>query len=164
MEEKKKGKEALAKQKQQLSQYRRLLREIRAERARLSQLCSHPEKGAAGLPALSGCAAGELETYRRHIDENLSRCLSLAVSLQQYINDIRDSETRRLFILHYIYGYSWQKVAFAMDGFDESMPRKKHDRYLQAHPHFAIPPDPRAGERIDDIDAVFRREVSGIGL
>ncbi len=164
MEEKKKSKEALAKQKQQLSQYRRLLREIRAERARLSQLCSHPEKGAAGLPALSGCAAGELETYRRHIDENLSRCLSLAVSLQQYINDIRDSETRRLFILHYIYGYSWQKVAFAMDGFDESMPRKKHDRYLQAHPHFAIPPDPRAGERIDDIDAVFRREVSGIGL
>ncbi|MBQ8350474.1 MAG: hypothetical protein IJY20_00315 [Clostridia bacterium] len=156
---------SLEEQRQRLSQYKRLLREIKDDRARLAQLSARLLRGAAaGLPELFGFTSEDLEEYQRHIDENLGRCIALAAGLQQYINDIADSETRRLFIYRYVYGYSWQKVAFAMGWYDESVPRKKHNRYLEAHPQFAIPPaHPALEDRLPDIDAALRREALEIG-
>jgi hypothetical protein len=152
-------------QKQKLSQYKRLLREIKEERARLAQLSARLLRGAAaGLPDLFGYTSEDLDALRRHIDENLERCLSLAAGLQQYINGIADSETRRLFILRYVYGYSWQKVAFAMDWYDESVPRKKHDRYLAAHGERSIPAVAGAtADSLADIDVALRREALETG-
>lgn len=144
-------------QKKRLSQYKRLLKEIKADRLRLAQLSARLVRAAeAGLPDLFGLTPAELENYRARIDENVERCVSLAAGLQQYINAIEDSEVRRLFILRYIYCYSWQRVAFAMGWYDESVPRKKHDRYLAAHPE----PVGLPGEvALPELDEALRREA-----
>jgi len=130
-----------------LRQYRLISKEILADRARLSQLSAlygsdlvHARSDAdrvqdnpAGLP-LGMPPSDELDRYRARIRENYDRCARLLGDMQEYINSIDDSETRRIFTLHYINGWSWQKVAFGVNGYDESYPRKKHDRYLKAHP------------------------------
>ncbi len=117
--------------KRSLSQYRRLLAEIREDRLRLAQLAGRLlRENPAGLPERVG-ELDALKGYRERVEENLSRCTALVEELQSFINEIEDSELRRLFTLRYINGYTWQKVAFLMGGYDESAPRKKHDRYLK---------------------------------
>lgn len=117
--------------KKSLSQYRRLLAEIRADRLRLAQLAGRLlRQNPAGLPEHTDDLQA-LGGYRLRVEENLSRCTALVEELQSFINGIGDSELRRLFTLRYINGYTWQKVAFEMGGYDESAPRKKHDRYLR---------------------------------
>ncbi len=162
MKEKTEKAACVQKTREQLSQYKRLVREIRDDRLRLAQLHAQLERegSGAGLPDLFGFTSEDLAAYRRYIDENLARCLTLVVTLQGYMNNIEDSETRRLFIWRYIYGYSWQRVAFAMGWHDESLPRKKHDRYLARHSLPLTPQaDPRAVTQIPDIDAALRREA-----
>jgi hypothetical protein len=68
------------------------------------------------------------------IEENYTRCARLLGDMQEYINSIDDSETRRIFTMHYIKGWTWQKIAFNINSYDESYPRKKHERYLKKHP------------------------------
>ncbi len=63
----------------------------------------------------------------------MARCVALVEELQDFINSIEDSDTRRVFTMRYINGFSWQKIAFQLGGYDESWPRKKHDRYLASH-------------------------------
>lgn len=166
MEKDRKKVPSLAEQRQRLSQYKRLLREIKEDRERLTRLSARLLRCApAGLPEHAGYTSEELEGYRKYIDENLDRCVMLVAALQQYINGIADSETRRLFIFRYVYGYSWQKVAFAMGWYDESLPRKKHNRYLLAHPEMLIPSSPAALEdKLSDMDEALRREVVEIGI
>lgn len=148
-----------------LSQYKRLLREIKTDRQRLRQLTDRLARGVAtGLPEFCVFTAEEVEGYRRQIDENQTRCLLLAATLQQYINAIADSETRSLFIWRYIYGYSWQRVAFAMGEYDESKPRKRHNRYLEAHPIMVVKTaDSQLAARLRGTDEALRREVIEIG-
>ena len=153
-----------------LSQYKRLVREIRDDRLRLAQLSGQllrAGRGAsrvAGLPDLFGFTNEDLDGYRRYIHENVERCLALVAGLQQYINGIADSEIRRLFIWRYVYGYSWQKVAYAMGWYDESLPRKKHNRYLEAHidePFFAEAAS--CPEKIARMDDALRHEALAKG-
>ena len=131
-------------------QYRIISKEILSDRARLAQLsalygsdmmrahgggdaCELVPDNPAGLP-LGMPPIDELSRYFELIEDNYRRCAQLLGDMQEYINSIEDSETRRIFTLHYINGWSWQKVAFGVNGYDESYPRKKHDRYLKTHP------------------------------
>lgn len=164
MPKKRETKNSLAAQKRRLSQYKRLLRSIKTDRTRLDGLVALMRRSKeTGLAALWGMNDEMVEDYRRYIENNVAQSLTLAAELQQYIRTIKDREIRHLFILHYIYGYSWQKVAFMMGWFDESVPRKRHDRYLTEHPAFAMPAAPGAEECLDDIDGALRREVCGNG-
>ncbi len=52
------------------------------------------------------------------------------VHLELHYSLIEDSEIRRIFTLYYIKGYAWRRVARELGYADESVPRKKHDRYL----------------------------------
>lgn len=125
---------ALAERRRQLSQYRCLLREISEDKLRLAQLARRLlRQSPAGIPTKENGAL-QTEGYRARIQHNLDRCLSLVEELQAYINDIDDSEIRRIFTLRYINAYSWQRIAFAIGGSDESYARKKHDRYIEKHP------------------------------
>lgn len=164
MTKKREAKNVLAAQKRHLSQYKRLLRTIQTDRTRLSALAARIRRSKeTGLADLWGLSDEIVEDYRRYIEKNVAQSLTLAAELQQYIHEIEDREMRHLFILHYIYGYSWQKVAFMMGWFDESVPRKKHDRYLTEHPTFAMPAVHGTEEHLDDIDGALRREVCGNG-
>lgn len=125
----------LRERKRRLSQYRRLLREIQADKLRLSQLAGRLlGANPAGLPAAGGHALSDYAAYREKVEANVARCVALVEELQDFINSIEDSDTRRLFTMRYINGFSWQKIAFQLGGYDESWPRKKHDRYLSSHP------------------------------
>ena len=51
--------------------------------------------------------------------------------LNEFINNIADSEIRRIFRYRYIEGWTFQKIAFRMNETDESYPRRKHNKYLK---------------------------------
>lgn len=126
----------VSEKKRKLGQYRRLMREIRHDRLRLARLGGRLTRLQTRLlPVQSeALAIGEaaLAAYRAGIEANMSRCYELMAEIEAYINRIEDSGIRHIFKLYYIDGFSWQKVAFEIGGYDESWPRKKHDRYLAA--------------------------------
>ncbi|MBQ8174657.1 MAG: hypothetical protein IJ009_04565 [Clostridia bacterium] len=118
--------------KRRLSQYKDLLREIDRDRLRLAQLAGRlAHINPAGLPQGVRIAAESLADYRDRIEENVVRCVELTRDIQDFINSIEESELRRVFTMRYINGYTWQKIAFGTGTYDESVPRKKHDRYLK---------------------------------
>ena len=51
--------------------------------------------------------------------------------LNRYICEIPDSEIRQIMSLRYINGLSWHQVANRIGEYDESYPRRKHNRFLQ---------------------------------
>lgn len=51
--------------------------------------------------------------------------------LNEFINNIADSEIRRIFRYRYIEGWTFKKIAFRMNETDESYPRRKHNKYLK---------------------------------
>lgn len=129
-----------------LRQYRIIAKEIIDDRRRLSQLSQlYSPSFLKDLPSVdfsdnpAGLPLGikpidELRRYHSLIEENYTRCARLLGDMQEYINSIDDSETRRIFTMHYIKGWTWQKIAFNINSYDESYPRKKHERYLKKHP------------------------------
>lgn len=118
--------------KRRLSQYKDLLREIERDRLRLAQLAGRlAHLNPAGLPPGVRLTAESLADYRNRIEENVVRCVELTRDIQDFINAIDESELRTVFTMRYINGHTWQKIAFATGTYDESVPRKKHDRYLK---------------------------------
>ena len=51
--------------------------------------------------------------------------------LNRYICEIPDSEIRQIMSLRYINGLSWHQVAHRIGEYDESYPRRKHNRFLR---------------------------------
>ena len=51
--------------------------------------------------------------------------------IENFISTISDSQMRMIISLRYINGFSWQQVAFEIGEFDESYPRKKHNKFLK---------------------------------
>ncbi|MBQ8859489.1 MAG: hypothetical protein IJ012_06865 [Clostridia bacterium] len=121
---------SLSEKKKRLSQYQTLLREIQDDRLRLARLAGRlMRQNPAGLPI--GEVEAHFSGYEQRIVENMARCERLAAEIQEFVNGIEDSMTRRVFTLRYLSGYTWQKIAFAVGAYDESVPRKRHDRYLK---------------------------------
>ena len=64
--------------------------------------------------------------YRRK-----AKCEELKLQIEEFINTIPDSRTRRVFSLRYIDGLNWLQIARKIERYDESYPRKViHDKYL----------------------------------
>ncbi len=114
-----------------LAEYRTLSREIRHDRERLAHLSDMLQREREGTPERVLPLREALEFYRRRLVENLHHCMAEMEEVQAFINRMPESELRRIFTLRYLEGYTWQKVARALGGYDESAPRKKHDRYLR---------------------------------
>ena len=111
---------------QQLEDYRSLLREATDERIRLRFLEKDAER-------LGGVTCPQAEAYRNAINENLVRCMEVSSEIQRFINSIEQSTIRRIFTMYYIDGWSWQKIAFAIGSHCESTPRIMHKRYVEKH-------------------------------
>lgn len=61
------------------------------------------------------------------------KCEDLKLEIEEFINTIPDSRTRRVFQYRYIDNLSWQAVARRISRSDESYPRKEiHDKYLNS--------------------------------
>lgn len=60
-----------------------------------------------------------------------SKCEDMKLQIEKFISNIPDSRTRRVFQYRYIDGLTWQQVSRRIGGYEESYPRKIHDRYLE---------------------------------
>lgn len=60
-----------------------------------------------------------------------SRCEDMKLQIEEFINTIPDSKTRRVFQYRYIDNLGWQAIASRIGKAHESYPRKEiHDKYL----------------------------------
>ncbi len=125
-----------------LSQLRYLKREIAMERERIAELRSMAEYGTTkygdGIRGgkksdRTGLYASELAYLTELVAENMQRCICQLLRLQQFINEIENSEMRIIMYERYIKGRSWLSIAFLLGYHDEQVPRRKHDRFIKAH-------------------------------
>lgn len=59
------------------------------------------------------------------------KCEDMKLEIEEFINNISDSRTRRIFQQKYIDNLEWLPIAMRMGKVHESYPRKIHDRYLE---------------------------------
>lgn len=60
-----------------------------------------------------------------------NKCEDMKLQIEEFINTIPDSKTRRVFQYRYIDNLSWQAIAIRIGRIHESYPRKEvHDKYL----------------------------------
>lgn len=74
---------------------------------------------------------GECDHTRDMVKKELRLLKAEYHALNEFINNIADSEIRRIFRYRYIEGWTFQKIAFRMNETDESYPRRKHNKYLK---------------------------------
>lgn len=74
---------------------------------------------------------GECDHTRDMLKKELGLLKAEYRKLNEFINNIADSEIRRIFRYRYIEGWTFQKIAFRMNETDESYPRRKHNKYLK---------------------------------
>ena len=71
------------------------------------------------------------DKLREVLVERKVKCEQLKIKIEDFISNIPDSRTRRVFQYRYIDGLTWQQVSRRIGGYEESYPRKIHDRYLE---------------------------------
>ena len=74
---------------------------------------------------------GECDHTRDMLKKELGLLKAEYHALNEFINNIADSETRRIFRYRYIEGWTFQKIAFKVGNGDESGIRKKHNKFLK---------------------------------
>lgn len=71
-----------------------------------------------------------LNTVKSLLVDRKEKCEDMKIEIEKFISTIPDSRTRRVFQYRYIDGLTWQQVSRRIGGYEESYPRKIHDRYL----------------------------------
>lgn len=126
--------------KKELSQLYYLNREIEEQQRRvreLENLATSCTSQITGMPRAEGVSdkiakyVTEIADLKALIDLNLKKCFYELNRLNRYINTVEDSEMRMILSLRYINGLSWQQIAFSIGYQDESVPRKRHNRFLR---------------------------------
>lgn len=108
---------------EQLNQLRSLWKEVDELSQRIARL---QEKRAEDARTQSA-----LKTMCDLLDARRAYCMETVGHLYSFIDDIPDSLTRRVFAARYIDGMTWMQVAFRVGEYDEQVPRRIHNRYLQ---------------------------------
>lgn len=73
----------------------------------------------------------EIDYLKNMLTIQQKRCFEEQKRLENFISGIDDSQMRLILSLRYINGLSWQQVAFSIGEYDESYPRKKHNKFLK---------------------------------
>ncbi len=63
------------------------------------------------------------DKYKELLSERITVLNAIYESLLCKINQIEDSRMRRVIMMRYVYGWSWQKIAFQIGASSESTPR-----------------------------------------
>lgn len=74
---------------------------------------------------------GKIKRLRKQLDKRKKEVIDLIFSINDYIDSVNDSEIRQLLYLKYVEGLTWGSIAKKLHYADESVPRKKMDRYLK---------------------------------
>lgn len=75
--------------------------------------------------------ANKLHELEDILTEREAMIIIQQVEIEKYINTIKDSKTRQIFVHRYIENMEWHQVAQVMGYNNEDTPRKTHDRYLK---------------------------------
>lgn len=75
--------------------------------------------------------ANKLHELEDILTEREAMIIIQQVEIEKYINTIKDSKTRQIFVHRYIENMDWHQVAQTMGYNNEDAPRKTHDRYLE---------------------------------
>lgn len=71
-------------------------------------------------------------TKKNILARRKSKCEDIKLDIEEFINTIPDSLTRRVFRYRYIDNLSWQSIAMRIGKVHDSYPRRDiHDRYLE---------------------------------
>lgn len=126
--------------KKELSQLYYLKREIREQQKRLEELetaatsCTAKITGmphGTGINDKIGKYAAQIADLKGLLDLNLKKCFYELNRINRFIESVQDSEMRMILTLRYMQNLSWSRVAKTMNYQDESVPRKRHDRFLK---------------------------------
>ena len=126
--------------KKELSQLYWLNREIDEEKHKLEELTAASEgctQSITGLPHVGsvGDKIGDLAILiaeqRDLIDLKVRQSVIEYNRLNRYIASVQDSEMRQILSLYYVNGMSWRQIAAHFGYQDESVPRKRHNRFLK---------------------------------
>ncbi len=126
--------------KKELSQLYYLKREIKEQQKRLEELetlataCTARITGmphGTGINDKIGKYAARIADLKGLLDLNLKKCFYELNRINRFIESVQDSEMRMILTLRYIQNLSWQKISFIIGYQDESVPRKRHDRFLR---------------------------------
>lgn len=72
-----------------------------------------------------------LITYNNLLCRRKAKCEDMKLEIEEFISNIPDSRTRRVFQYRYIDGLEWLRIARIFGKYEESYARKIHDRYLE---------------------------------
>lgn len=123
----------------ELEQYRSIVAEIGEIRDRLNMHMVHDTVTGSDseYPYVQHTISvgGVEETNRNEQDMCLLRRLEAKrQEIEEFVRSVPDSLTRRIFTYRYVDGSvkpSWQWIAFKIGHYDESYPRKKHNKFLK---------------------------------
>ena len=126
--------------KKELSQLYYLKKEIKEQQKRLEELetlataCTARITGmphGTGINDKIGKYAAQIADLKGLLDLNLKKCFYELNRINRFIESVQDSEIRMILTLRYMQNLSWSRVAKTMNYQDESVPRKRHDRFLR---------------------------------
>ena len=127
--------------KKELSQLYYLKKEIKEQQRRIAELEAAATKCTAsvsGIPTGKGVSdkvgqyASQIADLKVLLDLNIKKSFYELNRLTRYIENIEDSEMKLIFSLRYIQNMRWHEIARATNYQDESVPRKKHIRFLKS--------------------------------
>ncbi|MEG1186072.1 MAG: hypothetical protein RSD63_10635, partial [Eubacterium sp.] len=118
-----------------------LNREIEQDKKRLAELKTSATNCTAGeitgMPNGSRCMdklgnyVAEIADLKALIELNIQKCWYELNRLNRYIQGVEDSEIRMILSSRYVNGLSWNTIANDLGYADESVPRKRHNRFLK---------------------------------
>ena len=73
----------------------------------------------------------KLKRLERKLKLRLDELMDLVDEINEYISNQEDSEIRQILSLRYINGLTWNQVAKHLGYADESVPRKRCNRFLK---------------------------------
>lgn len=126
--------------KKELSQLYYLKKEIRQQQKRLQELetaATSCTSKITGMPHGMGINdkiskyAAQIADLKGLLDLNLKKCFYELNRINRFIESVEDSEMRMILTLRYTQNLSWRNIATTMNYQDESVPRKRHDRFLK---------------------------------
>ncbi len=75
----------------------------------------------------------EISDLKELLNSNLKKCLLELKKINQFIQNIDDSQMRLILTYRYIDRLTWQQIAFRIGESDEQYPRKKHNAFLKKY-------------------------------
>ncbi|NLY20065.1 MAG: hypothetical protein GXZ08_02090 [Tissierellia bacterium] len=129
---------------EELSQYRDLLKEIKGINNRINKLqerkieqdivkASNIEYPYQEMNVhIEGLRSNQVKINKlmKILENRQKKCDELRIDIEEFISDIPDSRTRRIFEMRYFEGLSWMEISKKLNSYDESFSRKIHNRYL----------------------------------